>query len=50
MKELEGFDSDGLTLSEVRQAEDTPGISMNAIINTETTRWITLKYAYSTTM
>lgn len=50
MKELEGFDSDGLTLSEVRQAEDTPGISMNAINNTETTRWITLKYAYSTTL
>lgn len=45
IKELEGFESDGLSISKVEQSEDTFGISFNAIQNTDQTRWITFSYS-----
>lgn len=45
IRELEGFESNGLSIFNVGQFEDTYGISFNSIKNTDHTRWIIFSYS-----
>lgn len=48
IKELNSYKDGKLSFEDVYQAEDTYGISMDAIQNDDTTRWLTVEYEYKT--
>lgn len=45
IRELEGFESNGLSIFNVGQFEDTYGISFHSVKNTDRTRWIIFSYS-----